>query len=574
MLTDLTIKDVVIIDHLGIPFDRGFVALTGETGAGKSIILDSLGLALGQRSEARLVRQQADQASVTASFDNLSDKVEKQLKDIFAENDLAFDAPLLLRRVLFKDGKSKAFINDQPVSVSFLKTIGDCLVEIHGQFETQKLLDPKTHLRLLDDVAGVQKEVIAVHGAWQAWRGAIKIRDELNAILAAAARDREFWADTVKELRDLNMQPNEEEELVAQRSLMMHAEKILESLAEASQAIGTDRKGARDSIHSALRSLERTQDKMPEGFGVVLDRLSQAIIELDEAMDGIERTADQLQFDRNAQSDTDERLFALRAAARKYGVAVVDLPQYLTDTEEKLTLVNDQTHAKENAEKKVVETRLAYVAAAQTLTAKRVASSDKLAAAVMAELKPLKLEKATFAVAVDQKPEENWGPDGADSVVFLISTNPGTPPGPLNKIASGGEMARFMLALKVVTQISGAVPTIVFDEIDTGVGGAVAEAIGLRLKRLGESAQVFSVTHSPQVAAKGHQHLKITKEIAKNMTRTVVTPLDDTQRLEEIARMLSGEKITVEARAAANNLLDTKPVKVQANTKAKLKKRA
>lgn len=570
MLTDLTIKDVVIIDHLNLSFDRGFITLTGETGAGKSIILDSLGLAMGQRPEARLVRQGAEQASVTASFDNFDKKIEKELKAILAENDMAFELPLILRRVLSKDGKSKAFINDQPVSVTFLKNVGEALVEIHGQFETHALLDPKTHLRLLDDTARVQKELTETQSTWQAWRGAIKILNELEEILASAARDREFWQDTVKELRDLNMQPNEEEELVAQRSLMMHAEKILASLSEASQAIGTDKKGARDSIHSALRSLERSQDKMPEGFTSVLDHLSQAIIELDEAMDGIETLGDQLQFDRNAQSDTDERLFALRAAARKYSVAVVDLPQLLTDTEEKLTLVNDQSHAKEKAEKKVIETRASYIEAAEKLSVKRNAASTVLAKSVMAELTPLKLDKAIFTVAVDKKSEENWNADGTDQVTFLISTNPGTPPGPLNKIASGGEMARFMLALKVVTQVAEATPTIIFDEIDTGVGGAVAEAIGLRLKRLGENAQVFSVTHSPQVAAKGHQHLKITKETTKNVTRTIVNLLDDTQRLEEIARMLSGEKITAEARAAAGNLLDAKPAKAP----AKIKKRA
>ncbi len=558
MLTDLTIQDVVIIDRLSVPFARGFVSLTGETGAGKSIILDALGLALGSRGEARLVRAGCEQAGVTASFEIADRKTEKKLKAIFDENDLPFEQPVILRRSLTADGRSKAFVNDHPVSIGLLKNLGEALVEIHGQFETQKLLDPKTHRAVLDDYAGCDAESAAAKSAWHAWRAAVKMRDALAQTLANAARDREYWEHMAAELRDLAPQPGEEEALAERRSLMMHAEKLLAAMNEAEQLLTHDA-GIRSKLHSALGALERVQDKMPEGLAPVLETLNNALIHSDEALDQLESLADKMQFDRNAQNDTDERLFALRGAARKYHCAVAELPDVLAETEAKLNVIQDQSQASAKAEKAVAETRASYVAAAEKLSVRRVAAAAKLGKAVMAELTPLKLDKANFTVAVEAKPEENWGADGMDSVVFQISTNPGTPMGPLNKIASGGEMARFMLALKLVTQATGGTPVMIFDEVDTGVGGAVAEAIGLRLRALGDAAQVLAVTHSPQVAAKGHQHLKISKTADKKSTRTNVAALDEAARLEEIARMLSGEKVTAEARAAAAHLMNASP---------------
>lgn len=555
MLSHLHIKDVVIIENLALDFASGFASLTGETGAGKSIILDSLGLSLGQRSEARLVRTGSEQASVTATFEISDKKIQKNLKDLFDEADLMLELPLILRRTLTRDGRSKAFINDQPVGINFLKKIGEELVEIHGQFETQKLLDARTHRHILDAFGGMDTQGKQVRSAWNEWQKAADDLKELKALLEQAARDHEYWVESAKELRDLNPQAGEEEQLVEQRSVMMHAEKVLENMDDASKNL-TVNNGAQQRVHNAMRSLERVQDKLPEQLVPVLEGLNRALIEIDEAVEALERTAHDLQYDSQSQSSVDERIFALRGAARKFGVAVTGLPDLLREIEEKLTLINDQSAQKKKLEQRVTETRDDYIAKARVLHDKRNAASSKLAKAVMAELTPLKLEKATFMVAVEEKPEENWGPEGLDQVTFLISTNPGMPPGPLNKIASGGEMARFMLALKVVTQEAEATPTLIFDEVDTGVGGAVAEAVGLRLKRLGESAQVLAITHSPQVAAKGHQHLRISKSTVNKMTRTNVEILPMEERIEEIARMLSGSVVTAEARGAALNLLD------------------
>lgn len=556
MLSHLHIKDVVIIENLALDFAPGFSSLTGETGAGKSIILDSLGLSLGQRSEARLVRTGSEQASVTATFEITDKKIQKRLKDLFDENDLPLELPLILRRTLTRDGRSKAFINDQPVSITFLKNVGEELVEIHGQFETQKLLDARTHRHILDAFGGLEAQGKSVRQAWNEWQNAAKELQQLKEMLLQAQRDQEYWIESAKELRDLNPQAEEEEQLVEQRSLMMHAEKVLENMDEAAKNLTGNNNAAQQRVHNAMKALERVQDKVPEHLIPILEALNRSLVEIDEAVDALERVGHDLQFDSNSQSSVDERLFALRGAARKFGVAVTGLPDLLREIEEKLTMINDQSAQKKKLELRVTETREAYISQARALHDKRQVASTKLAKAVMAELTPLKLEKAVFTVAVEEKPEENWTNEGIDQVTFLISTNPGMPPGPLNKIASGGEMARFMLALKVVTQEAEATPTLIFDEVDTGVGGAVAEAVGLRLKRLGASAQVLAITHSPQVAAKGHQHLRISKSTANKTTRTNVEILPAEERIEEIARMLSGSIVTEEARAAAMNLVD------------------
>lgn len=556
MLSHLHIRDVVIIENLALDFAPGFSSLTGETGAGKSIILDSLGLSLGQRGEARLVRNGCEQASVTATFDITDRKIEKRLQSVFDENDLPMELPLILRRVLTRDGRSKAFVNDQPVGIAFLKAIGEELVEIHGQFETQKLLDPRTHRHILDAFGGLEPQGKSVRTAWQTWQNAARELQQLKELLLQAQRDQEYWIESAKELRDLNPQIGEEEQLVEQRSLMMHAEKVLENMDEASKNLSGNNAAAQQRVHNAMRALERVQDKMPEQLVPILEALNRSLVEIDEAVDALERVGYDLQFDSNSQSSVDERLFALRGAARKFGVAVTGLPDLLREIEEKLTRINDQSAQKKKLEQRVTETREDYIAKARALYDKRQTASGKLAKAVMAELTPLKLEKAVFTVAVEEKPEEGWTAEGIDTVTFLISTNPGMPPGPLNKIASGGEMARFMLALKVVTQEAEATPTLIFDEVDTGVGGAVAEAVGLRLKRLGATAQVLAITHSPQVAAKGHQHLRIAKSTENKVTRSTVEILPLDERIEEIARMLSGSVVTEEARAAAMNLLD------------------
>lgn len=555
MLTDLRIANVVTIDALTLNLASGFLSLTGETGAGKSILLDALGLALGQRSEARLVRQGCEQASVTATFDNLNKDLQQQLHALAAEQGLEAEAPYLLRRTLGIDGKSRAFFNDQPVSIAFLKSLGNLLVEIHGQFDNQTLLDASTHRDLLDRFGGLDKDVSALRKLYAEWKEAVRVDAELLAQLQQAAREQEYWQDVAVELRDLNPQAEEEDQLVAQRSLMMHAEKLISSLDETEQAL-TGHKGARDKLNTSLKNLERSRDKLDEALDPLIENLNRALIEIEEAVDGIVKVARGLEYNQNAQAETDERLFALRGAARKYQKAVVDLPQFWQEVEARIALIADQEDARKKTKERVVQTRAAYAAAAEKLHDKRASAALKLAKDVKTELGPLKLDKAQFVVDVASREEAQWSDNGMDAITFLISANPGTPPGPLHKMASGGEMARFMLALKVVTQKQDATATLIFDEVDTGVGGAVAEAIGRRLHTLGDTTQVFAVTHSPQVAAKAHAQWKIMKEMGKNSTRTMVHELSTDERIEEIARMLSGATVTAEARATAAQLLD------------------
>jgi DNA repair protein RecN (Recombination protein N) len=559
MLTDLHIKDVVLIENLALSFENGFAALTGETGAGKSILLDALGLALGARASTGLIRQGADAAHVTASFE-VTDKARVNMLHAYLdEQALGFNQPLVLRRVVQKDGKSKAFLNDQPVSLNVLKQVGEMLVEIHGQFETQDLLETKAHRATLDAFAGHEVLLRDVREAWETWREAVSAKEKLESDLADAARQRDFLQATVDELKKLSPKENEEEKLAEQRSLMMHAEKILGSMAEASNALDHDN-GARARLHSALRSLERAADKMGDGLNNTIERLNQALIEVDEAIGNLSVLSDNLAFDANAQAENDERLFALRGAARKYQVTVAQLPEVLEKSQADLGALDDQSELLAKAERVVTAAEKEYKAAAKKLSDSRKVASKKMSAEAMAELPPLKLERARFEVEVADKAASA---DGMDAVTFLVSTNTGMALAPLHKVASGGEMARLMLALKLVTQVTDATPTLIFDEIDTGVAGAVAEAIGLRLRRLGDTAQVFAVTHAPQVAAKAHHHFRIEKTADKKTTRTTIAELDYTARVDEIARLLSGEKVTTAAKGAAEHLLtvEEKPKK-------------
>lgn len=566
MLTDLHIKDVVLIDSLILNCEHGFTALTGETGAGKSIVLDALGLALGVRAESRLIRQGANSAQVTASFQVTQPHCLKRIKQVFAEQELDFEQPILLRRVLQEGGKSKAFLNDQPVSTAVLKTIGEMLVEIHGQFDTHELLEAKSHRTTLDAYAGHDDLVLKVQNHWAEWRRAEEELQNLRDQLARAERERDYLQATIDELEKLNPQENEEQQLAAQRALMMHAEKSVQAIHEAYTAL-THEKGARSDIGLALRGLERMADKTGDLLDTPINGLNQAMIEIDEVIGQLDGLLQRLQYDQNDQAKTDERLFALRGAARKYQVTVDQLAQVLNNAKNDLVQLNDQSDLLKQAQKNVVAHQAAYHQAALSLSHSRQAAAKQLAAAVLQELPPLKLERAQFAVDVLSKQP---GIDGIDQVTFMVSMNAGTSLAPLHKVASGGEMARLMLAMKLVTQNSDVIPTMIFDEIDTGVSGAVAEAIGLRLRRLGAQAQVFSVTHAPQVAAKAHHHFRIQKESSAKTTRTTVVPLDDLARVDEIARLLSGEKITAAARDAAVDLLTVEDE--VAKPKAKKKK--
>lgn len=552
MLRSLSIRDVVLIDQLTLTFDNALCVLTGETGAGKSILLDSLGLALGMRAEARLVRHGASQASVTAEFD-LPDG--PQVAALLEEQSIATeDGSLLLRRTLAPDGRSRAFINDQPVSVGLLRQLGDLLVEIHGQFESQKLTNPAAHRGLLDAFSGATDALGAVSSTWQAWRAAAAARKTAAESLEQARREEDFLRHTVDELGALAPEPGEAETLAQERARLMHGEKLAEALQEAAAALNEGR-GVETGLLGALRALERVRENAAGALDGTIDALERALSEAAEGQAQLDRASAELDLDPAHLERAEERLFALRAQARKHDVDVDDLAGLLERFQSQLAALEDGGADLARLEAEEATARQAYIRAAERLSAARTQAAAALDHAVAAELEPLKLGKAAFVTCVEPLSEEKWGGDGMDDVAFRVATNPGAPPGPLNKIASGGELSRFMLALKAVLASADQVPTLVFDEVDAGIGGATAAAVGERLAALGGQAQVLVVTHSPQVAARGGQHMRVSKAGIESTTRTTVEPLDAKAREEEIARMLAGTEVTTEARAAAQSLL-------------------
>ena len=558
MLTSLSIRNIVLIDRADIEFDAGLGALTGETGAGKSIILDALGLATGQRADKALVRGD-DTATATAMFALADDHPARAILD---EGGFALDGgELILRRTLNADGRSRAFVNDEPASVGLLKQIGESLVEVHGQHDGRGLLDPRTHRGLLDAYGGHDKQIGAVRAAYDTLADARKKAEALEESRGRAEAERDYLEHAAAELDRLDPQTGEEQKLADERAFLGAAEKSLSDLQEASEAL-TGGQGMEDRLNHALASLERIVAKLPEGEedetgpGAAIRRataaLERAVIEAGEARNAVEDAARTFEFEPDRLEKVEERLFALRAAARKHQVEVDDLPSLRKDITEKLALIEDSGAAAANAEKALKEAAEHYDAAAAALTRAREAAAKKLDKAVAKELPPLKLDKATFATRID--PAERDGADGLDRIRFEASTNPGSKPGPLDQIASGGELSRFSLAIKAALAETNAIATMIFDEVDQGVGGAVADAVGRRLKALSETGQVIVVTHSPQVAARADHHWRIEKKDAKGATLTSVTPLDDAERDEEVARMLAGAEITDEARAAARKL--------------------
>jgi DNA repair protein RecN (Recombination protein N) len=548
MLAQLSIRDIVLIDRLDLTFAEGLSVLTGETGAGKSILLDATSLALGARGDAALVRNGQNQGQVTAVFDV---PVDHPARRIAAAADLDTDGDVILRRVQLADGRTRAFVNDQAVSVQVLKTIGASLVEIHGQHADRALVEPEAHRALLDAFGGLFREVEAARAAWKGWRDARRAVDEAQARLIKARAEGDFLRHAVEELTKLKPETGEETALAERRQTMMQSEKIASDLGEAADALAGPG-SAVPSLAAAWRRLERRMQMAPNliepivrAFGEALDRIEDARV----AVEAAQRAAD---FDPRELERIEERLFALRAASRKYAVAVDDLAalaeRYQADVAA-LDAGEDRLVALERA---AAEGETIYRKAADALSARRRQAAAELDAAVNAELGPLKLERARFITEISP---EGDGPEGSDRAEFWVQTNPGTRPGPMMKVASGGELSRFMLALKVVLADQGSAPTLVFDEIDTGVGGAVADAIGQRLSRLGARVQVLSVTHAPQVAAKASRHYLIAKEAQGEGVTTRVKPLGFDLRREELARMLAGESITDEARAAAEKLL-------------------
>jgi len=554
MLTALSIRDVVLIDRLDLSFEKGLCVLTGETGAGKSILLDSLGLALGARAESALVRHGADRAVVTAMFDIDAGHPAHAL---LTEQGLdESGGELVLRRMLGADGRSRAFVNDQPASIGLLRQIGETLVEIQGQFEPRGLIDPATHCGLLDRYGGLGKQAAAVREAHLTWRKAARTTREAEESAEQAERDREFLEHAVEELVQLDPQAGEEEKLAEQRSRLMHSEQLVEALNAALAELAGEN-SVEDSLRHAQRHLSRVADKAGGALDAAVGAVERAAVEAAEAIREIDAAGSEVEPDQGGLETIEERLFTLRAVARKHGVEVDRLPALRTGMEEKLALAQDRSDAVDRLRQAERAARADYLEKAEKLSVSRSQAATRLDAAVNAELPPLRLEKAHFSTALERLDESGWTADGIDRVAFQVSTNPGTPAGPLGKVASGGELSRIMLALKVVAAEPGDVPTLIFDEVDANVGGATANAVGERLARLAGELQVLVVTHSPQVAARGQNHLRVEKDAnGGEDTVTRVRRLDTDERREEVARMLSGAAVTDEARAQAARLIE------------------
>ncbi|ASK87382.1 DNA repair protein RecN [Sphingorhabdus sp. SMR4y] len=552
MLQSLSIRDIVLIEALDLEFGSGLTVLTGETGAGKSILLDSLGLALGNRADSGLVRQGTDKAQVTASFEPPAR--DSKLAATLAENDIDIEPgePLIIKRSVKADGGSRAFINDQPCSASLLRTVGSQLIEIHGQHDDRGLINPKGHRALLDIFAGV--EGAAVAAAFDAWQDAKTALEQARQEQEAAENDRDYLEHSVAELSKFAPQPGEEQELALERATMMKGEKLTGDL-EAIRAAFDGSNGGLASLRSAARRL----DMIAEDHALLkeaLESLDRAIIDATDAEDKLNAAADALSFDPQRLDDMETRLFDLRGLARKHRVEPDKLSDLLNDLQNRLAAISDGGRTLEDLEASLADARNSYIAAAEDLRAKRAKAAKALDKAVAGELAPLKLDAARFETLLEQLPEEHWSKGGMDRIEFLISTNPGAPLAPLGKIASGGELSRFILALKVALAEEYGLKTIIFDEVDRGVGGAVASAIGDRLSRLSQGAQLLVVTHSPQVASKGDAHMLINKSRSGTVSRTDVRALDAEGRRQEIARMLSGADVTDEARAQADRLLE------------------
>jgi DNA repair protein RecN (Recombination protein N) len=556
MLVALSIRDIVLIEKLDLGFSKGLTVFTGETGAGKSIILDSLSLALGARGDGGLVRKGASSASVTASFEiEASNAAFEKLRD----HGLDDGEGLILRRVQYSDGRTKAFVNDRPVSTSLLREIGQTLVELHGQHDDRALLDASAHREILDRFGGLLPDVGRVSALWDDWREKRSIAERLQQELDLARRDEAYLAASCRELDDLAPKEGEEEALAEKRKVLMASAKTRADLEAAADAL-SPQSFPSGKLSALLRRMER-QPALPPELRSILEAIERVLIEADEARTLVEKQL-RAQSEDNVEA-IEERLFKLRAVARKHRVSVDGLPGLHRRFLEDLDRLEMGTERLQGARKDAEAAGLAYAQAAASLSQKRKTAAERLERAIAKELKPLKLEKARFLTHTQllngHENDIGGGPLGRETVMFFVQTNPGAKPGPLTKVASGGELARFLLALKVVAADKNSAPVLIFDEIDTGVGGATATAIGERLSRLGQKAQVLAVTHSPQVAAHADTHYKLYKTSRgtdENITvETSAEALDAAGRREEIARMLAGRKVTQEARAAADSLI-------------------
>ena len=555
MLEALSIRDVVLIDKLDLEFGNGLCVLTGETGAGKSILLDAFSLALGGRGDAALVRRGANQGQVTAIF---ALPGNHPVLALLAANGIEPEATLILRRVQGADGRSRAFINDTSVSVQLLREVGRALVEIHGQHDDRALIDPSGHRDLVDAFGALSGEVERVAEAYDAWQRAEAERSRHESDIAASLANAGYLGHALEELRVLNPQAGEEEQLASRRQLMMNSEKLAAELAETLDALrGEGTNGAR--LAAALRRIERQAPIAPDLLGPVATSLARVLEETNAAQSRVEEALAATAFEPEALERAEERLFALRALARKHKVPVDALAELVQRLEAELAALDTSEAKGAELARAAAAARKTYESLALALSAARKEAAARLDLEVAGELSPLKLDKARFTTHIETVELAQGGPSGIDRVAFWVRTNPGTEPGPLMKVASGGELARFILALKVVLAARGSAPTLIFDEADSGVGGATAAAVGERLARLAEGVQVLAVTHAPQVAAVANGHLLIAKEPVRGKDgeamATRVAILAGEARREEIARMLAGQTITDEARRAAERLM-------------------
>lgn len=558
MLESLRINNIVLIDKLNIDLSSGLCVLTGETGSGKSILLDALGLAIGYRSNSRLLRNGEESGSVVADFNIMNNQ---RCKDILKELDIDFNDNIIIRRVLYNDGRSKAFINDVQVTQSFLENVGETLVEIHGQNDQIGLLNASFHRDLLDEFGDLTSKRSVVSDLYDKMKNAKIKLDELVQKKDNIEKEQDYIKHILAEIKAINMYVGEEQELSEKRILMMNKEKVINVLNEVKDSLENQynvSKGISSAQHTLSRGIALGENLLETGknaFSEIVDDLDQVSINLNEALSKIDSIYENLGFDGNTLESVEERLFAIRGLARKLNIQADLLPDFEKELEEKLNILENQEVFIADLQKEVRELKDTFLKEARELSLLRKQVAKRLSKELMEELIPLKMEKTVFDVEFKELTEENWNKYGIDSVRFIASTNPGTPMNDLSKIASGGELSRFMLALKVVLSQINSVPTMIFDEIDTGISGAVAEAVGERLKKLGNKLQVLVVTHHAQVASKGNYHLKVKKEQKENNTNTIVEVLNMEDRIKEIARMFSGEIITDEALKVAEKML-------------------
>lgn len=552
MLKTLSIRNVVLIDSLDIDLSKGLIVLTGETGAGKSILLDSLGLLLGNKSETSLIRTGADKLCVTGIF---SVSKKNKIYDLAKEYDLDIDDDIIIKRTISHDGKNKILFNDQIITLKLLKELSQYLIEIHGQYDNQGLLNSATHCEILDEYAKCDNQKTLTQKSYIDYKESLKTLEQKEIEIKKAQEDEENIKHWVNELEKISPIKGEEETLKIRRSELMNSEKIIEKLNSAYTHLNGGN-SVINSISKSIASISKASEIVGGKYKDIEQNLENAMYSINDAIEQIEASSSDISYNQDEIDNIETRLFALRDLAKKHQTEIDLLPEKLEELKSLLQNIQYGEDCLQELRQKVLEFKKIYIENASTLSEKRKKSAEELNKNIMKELPPLKMEKAKFQTNISTKEEVLWSSSGWDKVCFEVSTNPNTPLGPLNKIASGGELSRFMLALKVNLAQQSTQETLIFDEIDAGIGGATAEAVGERLSKLAKNVQVLVVTHSPQVASFGDEHFRVEKNTVDNVTTTKLIKLTDNGKLEEIARMLAGEKITDEARAAAKVLLN------------------